>query len=75
MLKHIYDQRWSKLDDKTEGVIFMVYHPIWNYKLYNLVTQKVHITKDVIFNESEESKLQNTPKKGNNLNHSFVKPD
>lgn len=39
--KHILDQRRIKLDNKSERKIFIRYHSIRAYKLYNHVTQKV----------------------------------
>jgi hypothetical protein len=45
--KHAPDVRRSKLEEKSEIMILIGYHPIGAYKLYNPVTQKVHISGDV----------------------------
>lgn len=52
--KHVLDARRSKLEDKSEIMIFIGYHPTGAYKLYNYVTQKVHISRDVIVHEAEK---------------------
>lgn len=49
---HILDQKRSKLDDKGEKCIFLsVSKHSKTYKLYNLVTKKIVISRDVIFDE------------------------
>jgi len=54
--KHIPDARRSKLEDKSEIMMLIGYHPTGAYKLHNPVTQKVHISRDVIMNEAEKWK-------------------
>lgn len=39
--KNIHNQRWTKLDDKSESVVFSGYRTTRSYKLYNLITLKV----------------------------------
>ena len=45
---HISDERRKKLDDKFEKCIFVGYNERFKaYKLYNLITKKLVISKDV----------------------------
>ncbi|KAK2429544.1 hypothetical protein QL285_027973 [Trifolium repens] len=46
--KHVPDARRSKLEDKSEIMILIGYHLTGAYKLYNPLTHKVHISRDVI---------------------------
>lgn len=49
---HALDQLRKKLDDKGEKCIFIGYNTESKvYKLYNLETKKVIISRDVAFNE------------------------
>ncbi|KAK8934098.1 hypothetical protein KSP39_PZI014575 [Platanthera zijinensis] len=49
---HVPDQRRKKLDDKSEKCIFVGYAPMSKaYKLYNPVTEKAIISRDVVFEE------------------------
>ena len=48
--QHVPYARRSKLEDKSEIMILIGYHPTGAYKLYNHVTQKVYIRWDVIVN-------------------------
>ena len=51
---HIPDERRKKLDDKSEKCIFIGYSDTTKgYKLYNPVTEKVIISRDVQFFEDE----------------------
>jgi hypothetical protein len=51
---HIPEQKRGKLDDKTEKAIFIGYSENSKaYKLYNPITKKTIISRDVIFNEDE----------------------
>jgi hypothetical protein len=46
--------RRTKLDDKNEKCIFFGYsYRRMGYKLYNLITKKVIISRDVIFEEDK----------------------
>jgi len=45
--KHVLDARRSKLEDKSEIMILIGYHPTGAYKLYSPITQKVHISRYV----------------------------
>jgi len=50
----ISDARRTKLDDKNEKCIFFGYSDRrMGYILYNLITKKVIISKDVIFEEDK----------------------
>ncbi|KAL4032604.1 hypothetical protein IC575_005684 [Cucumis melo] len=49
---HIPDQKRSKLDDKSEKYVFVGYDASSKgYKLYNPVTKKTIVTRDVVFDE------------------------
>ena len=49
---HVPDVLRKKLDDKAENYIFIGYSQVTKgYKLYNLVTKKVIVSKDVTFDE------------------------
>ncbi|KAA0050234.1 putative copia-type polyprotein [Cucumis melo var. makuwa] len=49
---HIPDQKRSKLDDKSEKYVFVGYDASSKgYKLYNLVTKKTIVSRDVVFDE------------------------
>lgn len=51
---HVPDQRRRKLDQKSEKTVFVGYSENTKaYKLYNPVTKKVIISKDVIFDEAK----------------------
>ena len=50
--EHVTDQRRSKLDDKSTKLIFVGYHSQSKaYKLYDPVEKKLHISRDVRFDE------------------------
>ncbi|KAK2442743.1 putative mitochondrial protein [Trifolium repens] len=63
--KHVPDARRKKLDDKSEAMIFVGYHRTRAYRLYNLITDKVEISRDVkvIENDSWDWKEKSTSKK------------
>ena len=51
---HVSDQKWSKLDDKSEKYIFICYDSSSKgYRLYNPNKGKIIISRDVKFNEDE----------------------
>jgi len=51
---HISEERRKKLDDKFKKYIFMGYiERSKAYQLYNLITKKLVINKDVKFDEEE----------------------
>lgn len=51
---HILDQRRTKLDNKSEKVIFIGYIETSKaYKLYNPKTKKVILSRDVVFDENK----------------------
>ena len=51
---HISDERRKKLDDKSEKCILVGYSKCSKvYKLYNPITKKFVISRDVRFNEEE----------------------
>ncbi|XP_019425108.1 PREDICTED: uncharacterized protein LOC109333984 [Lupinus angustifolius] len=49
--KHILDQIRTKLNDNSELMIFVGYHPIGSYKLLNPTTNQVMFSRDVHFEE------------------------
>jgi hypothetical protein len=49
--KHVPYERRMKLEDKSESMILVGYHPTSAYRLLNPVTKKISISRDVIFNE------------------------
>ncbi|RDX97111.1 hypothetical protein CR513_20159, partial [Mucuna pruriens] len=46
--RHIPDERRRKLDDKSEALILIGYHPTSAYKLYRPLKQQVVISRDVV---------------------------
>ncbi|CAJ2645977.1 unnamed protein product [Trifolium pratense] len=72
--KHVPDARRTKLEDKSEIMILIGYHPTGAYKLYNPVTQKVHISRDVIVNEEEKWKWEKEPVYNSELQSTFIYP-
>lgn len=50
---HIPDEKRKKLQDKSEVMILVGYHPSRAYRLYNPITKKLLMSRDVIINESE----------------------
>jgi len=73
--KHVPDARRNKLEDKCEIMILIWYHPIGAYKLYNPVTQKVHISRDVIVNEVEKWKWESESEYSSETKQSYIYPD
>ncbi|KAK2454958.1 hypothetical protein QL285_002459 [Trifolium repens] len=63
--KHVPDARRKKLDDKSEAMILVGYHRTGAYRLYNPITDKVEISRDVkvIENDSWDWKQKSTSKK------------
>lgn len=53
VISSLFFYQRSKLDDKSDSMVFTRYHSIGAYNLYNLVTQKVYINRDVFLNELE----------------------
>ncbi|MCH97475.1 retrovirus-related pol polyprotein from transposon tnt 1-94, partial [Trifolium medium] len=51
--KHVPEARRKKLDDKSEPMIFVGYHRTGAYRLYNPITNKVEISRDVKVLEDE----------------------
>jgi len=49
--RHILDEKSKKLNDKSETLILVGYHPTGAYKLYSPVKQQVLINRDVIVDE------------------------
>ncbi|XP_019416453.1 PREDICTED: uncharacterized protein LOC109327756 [Lupinus angustifolius] len=58
--KHVPDQRRTKLQDKSEAMILIGYHPTGAYKLYDPLKDKVQISRDVIVLEHENWKEMTT---------------
>jgi hypothetical protein len=63
--KHIPDVKRKKLDDKSEAMILVGYHRTGAYRLYNPITDKVEISRDVkvIENDNWDWKQKSTSKK------------
>ncbi|MCH81779.1 hypothetical protein A2U01_0002571 [Trifolium medium] len=72
---HVPDVKRSKLDDKSETMIFIGYHPTGAYKLFNPITNKVVISRDVKVIDSEAWDWDNGQKCSVNHNHSVVNID
>ena len=54
---HMLDEKRKKLDDKGEACIFVGYNGHSKaYKLYNSISKKIMINRDVIFNEEKAFK-------------------
>lgn len=51
--RHVPDERSTKLEDKSEPVILVGYHPTKSYRLYDPVTEKLMVSRDVIVREAE----------------------
>ena len=60
--KHIPYERRRKLDDKSEALILVGYHPIGAYKLYSPLKQQVVISRDVVVDETAAWKWDNESK-------------
>jgi predicted nucleotidyltransferase len=73
--KHIPDARRSKLEDKSEIMILIGYHPTGAYKLYNPITQNIHISRDVIVNEAEKLKWESEPEYSSEIKQNYVYPN
>lgn len=50
---HIPDERRKKLGDKSEAMILVGYHPTGAYRLYNPVTRRISVSRDVVISEGE----------------------
>lgn len=51
---HVADQQRKKLDDKSVKCIFLGVSPEFKaYRLYNLQTKKIMVSRDVVFDESK----------------------
>ncbi|KAK2392639.1 putative mitochondrial protein [Trifolium repens] len=63
--KHIPDVKRKKLDDKSEAMILVGYHRTGAYRLYNPITDKVEISRDVkvIENDNWDWKQKSASKK------------
>lgn len=57
--RHIPEEKRKKLDDRSEQVILLGYHPTGAYKLYNPIAKKVVYSRDVIVDESKEWSWKN----------------
>lgn len=51
--KHVSDERRTKLEDNSEHMILVGYHPFRAYRLYNPVAEKLVVSRDVIIREAE----------------------
>jgi len=51
--KHFRDARRKKLDDKCEAMILVGYHKTGAYRLYNPISGKIMIGRDIVVDENE----------------------
>ena len=51
--RHIPDEKRKKLEDKSEALILIRYHPTGAYRLFNPVKQQILISRDVVVDENE----------------------
>jgi len=56
-------------------MILIRYPPTGAYKLYNPITQKIHISKDVIVNEVEKWKWQSELEYSSEIKQTYIYPD
>ena len=49
--KHVPDERRKKLQDKNVPMILVGYHPTGAYRLYDPLTHKIFISRDVVIDE------------------------
>lgn len=47
--RHVPDQLKKKLDDKGEKMILVRYHPTNGYKIYDTISKRILISRDMIF--------------------------
>lgn len=50
--RHIPDEKRKKLEDKSEALILIGYHPTGAYRLFNPVNQQILISRDVVVDEN-----------------------
>jgi len=50
--RHILDEKRKKLEDKSEVLILIGYHPTGAYRLFNPVNQQILISRDVVVDEN-----------------------
>ncbi|RDX68216.1 hypothetical protein CR513_52816, partial [Mucuna pruriens] len=62
--KHIPDERRKKLDNKEQPIMFLRYDSTGSYKLYNLTSKKIVLSKDVAVDESKGWRWETTTKNG-----------
>jgi len=60
--RHIPDEKSKKLDDKSEALILVGYHPTDAYKLHSPLKQQVVISEDVMVDETAAWKWENESK-------------
>jgi len=70
--KHIPDTKRSKLDDKSEKIILLGYHSTGAYKLYDPISKKVQVSRDVIVYENEAWKWETNTEIRNVNSHIFT---
>lgn len=73
--KHVPGQRRTKLQDKSENMIFIGYHLTCAHKLYTHVDKNVHVSRDVVFDESETWKWQTKDTMEDEVKHICVDYD
>ncbi|GAU22960.1 hypothetical protein TSUD_247040 [Trifolium subterraneum] len=61
--RHVPDQLRSKLDDKSEVMVLVGYHPTGGYRLYDPMHKSIVISRDVIIDEMKEWNWNGNKKK------------
>lgn len=56
-----------KLDDRSEPMILLGYHPTGAYKLYDPRSQKIVISRDVLVDEANWWNWDDQPPKSNSI--------
>lgn len=67
--RHVPEQLRKKLDDRSESMVFLGYHPTGSYKLYDPKTKKIVMSRDVFFDEARGWNWdENIPSRSTQLN-------
>nr|KYP39567.1 Retrovirus-related Pol polyprotein from transposon TNT 1-94 [Cajanus cajan] len=65
--RHIPDERRRKLDDRSMKLILVGYHPTGAYKLYDPITKKITISRDIIVDEKASWNWNSLERNMNNI--------
>lgn len=72
--RHVPDQLRRKLDDKSEQMIFLGYHPIGGYRLLNSRNKQITVSRDIVFDEQREWDWSDQGKQATQLFFDFSGP-